>query len=68
MPTEEGLPPRALLFLAAPLADGIVVADPVPKAVAYSEENSCWEFEGEPVNDELDEAISTHARNLGVEF
>lgn len=55
MPTEEGLPPRAMLL---PLLGG------VPVAVVYDEDE--WKIEGEPVDEELNEVITEHAKSLGV--
>lgn len=57
MPTEEGLPPRAL----------VQTGDGTPLSAVYEDEKEAWTIEGEEVPDELSQAITDHARNLGVE-
>lgn len=56
LPTEEGLPPRALLI---PIIGDVI-------AVQYLDGN--WTIENEPVPADLDEAITQHALSLGVEM
>jgi hypothetical protein len=59
LPTEEGLPHRALLM------------DPaveVPVAAVYNEEEEVWQIDGNSVTDDMSELITEHARSLGVDI
>lgn len=65
LPTEEGLPPRAVLIPLAISEPGEpMVALGLPVAVAYEDE--CWRIDGEPVPEDANEAITQHAESLGV--
>jgi hypothetical protein len=59
LPTEEGKPPRALVGEAV---QGALMG----VQVEWSGEDGRWKFDGEPLEDELSEAITEHARSLGV--
>lgn len=62
LPTEEGLPPRAVFL--TEVAPGVQM--PVG-GVAYTDD--AWRDQnGNAVDDELAEAITEHAESLGVEL
>jgi hypothetical protein len=61
LPTEEGLPPRAVIGEQA--SGGI--RGPL---ATWSRDSGAWEVGGVPVPDELGEAITDHAKSLGVEW
>lgn len=64
LPTEEGKPPRAVLF------EGEIgeIGDEIKGAMAtWSNDNGAWMLGDIPAPPELGEAITNHARNLGVE-
>jgi len=58
--TEEGKPPRALVgeWPEPRPSDALAV---------FSHDTGCWMINGIPVPDELGDAITAHARSLGVE-
>jgi len=58
--TEEGKPPRALV------GEGDEPQSGDPLAV-FSYDSGCWMINGIPVPEELGDAITAHARSLGVE-
>ena len=60
LPTEEHLPPRAVL-LEDEQADG-------GPLVTWSHDSGTWMLGELPVPPELGEAITAHARALGVEW
>lgn len=66
MPTEAGKPPRALLIPADeahPLEQGATISGVLS---TWSVDMGCWTVGGAPVPSELGDAITAHARNLGV--
>jgi len=67
LPTEEDRPPRAVLHT-GPVddeAEGVVTR----VVVTWSRDMGTWlSPDGLPVPSELAEAITTHAKNLGVEW
>lgn len=68
-PTETGLPPRALIGHAdvEEPEDLETEVEVEGQAVAvFSNDIGCWTLNGEPVPTQLSDAISAHARNLGV--
>jgi len=64
MPTEEGLPPRALVgeIFALP---GAIAIENATMAV-WTADVGAWCVEGVPVPEELGEHITERARELGV--
>lgn len=67
MPTEEGLPPRALIYSANPGEDeGAVAVTGV--IAAWSRDAGAWMVDGLPLPSELGGAITEHAKSLGVEW
>jgi len=65
LPTEEGLPPRAMVGQMIELEDREAVATALATWVA---DNGRWEIEGTPVPNDMGEAITEHAKTLGVEW
>ena len=61
LPTEEGRPPRAVVGEQA--IDGFVG---LPVQYVHDDDRWIWEANGQPVPDDLGEAITSHARWLGV--
>lgn len=61
-PTEEGLPPRALLVPFQQAGPFTAVGDPI--AAIYEDDE--WKINGESVDDEVGAAITEHAESLGV--
>lgn len=59
LPTEEGLPPRALLV------PGLFQP---PIAARWSEELDTWTIDDIEVDDDLSNVITQHALTLGVVF
>lgn len=75
MPTEEGMPPRAILGnIEVPEGEELEQQEStVMEAVeagqhmaVFSNDVGCWTLNGSPLPPELSDAISDHARNLGV--
>jgi len=66
LPTEEGMPPRALLSEIDP-EHPPTVGDMVPSVIAvFSNDVGRWTLGGLPLPDEVNQAITEHAANLGV--
>jgi hypothetical protein len=66
LPSEPGVPPRALLIEGQIDPDA---AGPVRGAQAmWSRDLGCWTTGGLPMSPELSEAITEHAKSLGVEW
>jgi hypothetical protein len=60
LPTETGLPPRALI--------GRVTDDGIEGQLAtWSRDSGTWTVGGLPIPQEVAERITEHARSLGVE-
>lgn len=60
LPTEEGMPPRAVI--------GEDMGDTISGSVAvWTADMGTWTMGGIPLPQELAEAISAHAGSLGVE-
>ena len=76
LPTEEGLPPRAILSDGMILTPDGGVAAINPTAVTYSEEEETWVMDDpdDPdqgvaaLPDDIAEVITEHARSLGVDL
>jgi hypothetical protein len=75
MPTEEGLPPRAILGrFEVEDEEAVQELDPSPQEMlesaqtvaVYSGDMGCWTIGGQPVDPTLAEKISAHAHDLGV--
>lgn len=61
LPTEAGLPPRAIVGAASnDTIEGVVVT--------WSADLGAWTLEGLPIPNELGEAITDHAKSLGVDW
>jgi hypothetical protein len=60
LPTEPGLPPRALI--------GTIENDEMAEGMmaVWSSDTGQWQIAGLPVNDDLNQAITAHACDLGV--
>jgi hypothetical protein len=64
LPSEPGMPPRALLLTTD--------EDPKPGDVlegvvaVFSSDMGCWTAEGDPLPSVLGEAVTAHAASLGV--
>ena len=67
LPSEEGLPPRAIVGEAfIPGEDGILVLG--GGMITWTADSGTWVTEGGmPVPEELADATTSHARDLGVE-
>lgn len=62
LPSEEGVPPRAAFI--AEISPGVTVA---VNGAEYTD--GAWRYpNGDEVEEELAEAITTHAEELGVEW
>lgn len=61
LPTEPGLPPRAVI---GPVVDGGIAGI----MSVWSADMGTWTIEGTPVDPELSETITEHAKSLGVEW
>lgn len=68
MPTEEGKPPRALLAQDIVEVDGGMMAVGVAVQAVWSSDSGAWFVDGEPIDPEIGEAITNHAKELGVEW
>jgi hypothetical protein len=72
MPTETGLPPRALLGMVERGEDeeGPItpeeMAESAEAMAIWTGDQGCWTLHGEPLEPEFSEAISAHAHSLGV--
>jgi hypothetical protein len=66
LPTEPGFPPRAIVGTML-MIDG-EMEGLHGKVAIFSRDSGCWMFGGTPVDDELNEAITNHARSLGVDL
>ena len=70
LPTEDGLPPRALLGYVD--LEGADYRVPTPQELemaemaVFSMDAGCWTLAGTPLPQELSEIISGHASKLGV--
>lgn len=66
LPSEPNMPPRAAIIEAAPLDDDAMV---VSETVAtWSADMGAWIVDGVPLPQELCEAITEHAKSLGVSW
>lgn len=69
LPTEENLPPRAVLFdgpmVVMDSDEGLIVAGTLS---TWSSDIGAWTVGGLPLPQELSEAITAHAKSLGVEW
>lgn len=65
LPTEEGLPPRAILTDDTDVQLGDRIEGTL---VVWSRDSGVWELNGVPLPSELGGAITAHAVSLGVEW
>lgn len=71
LPTEGNRPPRAALLTEEVVVETeeIIMAMASTTEVTWSRDTGTWEFDdGTPVHPELGEAITDHAKDLGVEW
>lgn len=71
LPTEEGQPPRAIVADADDLQRAQEPDEPVEVSgclAVWSRDAGCWMNEGMPLPPELGDAITAHAKDLGVEW
>jgi hypothetical protein len=67
LPTEEGLPPRALVWPESMQTDpGKIPLD--ASVLVWTADVGGWTMQGTPVPSELGDAITQHAKDLGVEW
>lgn len=69
-PTRKNRPPTALLMTptAVELVEGVNMVTMDAVRVSYSNDNGAWLWEdGSIVDPKLGQAITEHAKNLGVE-
>lgn len=64
LPSEEGLPPRALLMEGTEQVWERETVDGV--FAVWSRDLGCWTTGGVPLPEELGEVITEHAKSLGV--
>jgi hypothetical protein len=62
LPTEENLPPRAILF------EGETPNAQNARVSVWSADVGTWTLEGVPLNTSLADIITGHARSLGVDL
>lgn len=62
LPTEEGVPPRAIL------GEAVGQNMLVEATAVWSNDAGAWMVEGVPVDQELGDLITAHAKSLGVEW
>ncbi len=67
LPTEEGKPPRALIGQVVE-ADGLGEVMVGSNVATWSRDSGTWMMGAEPVPTELGDAITDHAKSLGVEW
>jgi hypothetical protein len=65
MPTEEGLPPRAIVGAIMQEEQGIAIAGAM---ATWNADTGVWMIEGQAVPEDMGEAITEHAKSLGVEW
>ena len=63
-PTVTGLPPRAILIDSPPSENANEASGPL---AIWTANDGCWVLEGHPLPAELSDALTTRARELGVE-
>lgn len=63
LPTEQGKPPQAVI--GAPMGEGETIMGVVS---IWSADMGSWTVEGIPVPEDLSDAITEHAKSLGVEW
>jgi hypothetical protein len=63
LPTEAGLPPRAVL--GEPVLGGKMVVGTI---AMWTADMGCWTLNGVPLPPELSDTITEHAKSLGVEW
>jgi hypothetical protein len=65
LPSEPGVPPRAMVGQITPAEEGFTV---IGELATWSRDMGMWLIEERPVPPELGEAITAHAKSLGVEW
>lgn len=66
LPSEPGLPPRAMLGEPVETEEGVAM---IGKLATWSSDTGVWLLEGgEILPLELSEAITAHAKDLGVDW
>lgn len=72
LPTQEGMPPRARLMAGVVMSeesdDKVLVAAVDQHEAIWSRDMGTWTVDGIPVQQDLADDITAHAKDLGVEW
>lgn len=61
LPTEQGMPPRAVVGV----SDGRAI---MGSMAVWTADVGMWTLNGDPLPEELSDAITEHAKSLGVDW